>query len=73
MSFQIKKIFLSLLTNSFFFLLMIIGIQNSSHKARFNLLVKQTIPLPISFIIGTSFLSGTFIGSIIPIGNTREN
>ena len=52
---------------------MIIGIQNSSHKARFNLLVKQTIPLPISFIIGTSFLSGTFIGSIVPIGNTREN
>ena len=45
--------------------MLIIGIQNSSRRGEINFLVKETIELPISFIIGTSFIAGSFIGQSI--------
>tara|TARA_Y100000589_G_C27191809_1_gene645105 strand:- start:767 stop:922 length:156 start_codon:yes stop_codon:yes gene_type:complete len=44
-----------------------IGIQNSSEKAKINFLINESIDLPISFIIGSSFITGSLVGSIIPI------
>ena len=73
MRLQIKKLILSSLTNLFLFVVMIIGIQNSGQKASFNFVFIKTIQLPISFIIGSSFLTGTFIGSLIPIRDIQEN
>ena len=49
------------------FLLLIIGIQNSSNKSKVNLLIDVTVKLPISFIVGTSFISGSILGSLISI------
>ena len=65
MNFTIKRLFFQFIFNSFLFILLIIGIQNSSKKSRINLLINQSIELPISFIIGSSFLTGSIIGGIL--------
>ena len=67
MLFNFKKIIFSITFNSCLFILLLIGIQNSSDKRRVNLLINQTIKLPISFIIGTSFIAGSFLGGILPL------
>ena len=64
---KIKKIFLGSIYNFSLFLILMIGIQNSSRKTSINLLFTQTINLPISFIIGTSFISGSLIGLALPV------
>ena len=62
-----KKLIFSITFNSCLFLLLIIGIQNSSSKKEVNLFEKETIALPISFIVGVSFITGSMIGSFVPI------
>ena len=62
-----KKLIFSITFNSCLFLLLIIGIQNSSNKREVNLFKKETIALPISFIVGVSFITGSTIGSFVPI------
>ena len=67
MTLQIKKIFFNLLINSTFFLVLIIGIQNSIKKQKVNFLINQTIELPVGFIVGVSFISGSLVGGLISI------
>ena len=66
MIFRLKKLLLNFTFNMSLFLLLIIAIQNSSNKAKVNLIIDETIKLPISFIIGASFISGSIIGSLVP-------
>ena len=66
MSGAFKKIFFSITFNSCLFLLLIIGIQNSSNKRKINLFKKDTVALPISFIVGVSFITGSITGSFVP-------
>ena len=47
-------------------MILVISIQNSTNKSKINLLINETIDLPISFIIGISFISGSMIGNLIP-------
>ena len=61
----LKKIIFVLTFNVSLFLLLIIGIQNSSESRRVNLILKQTVKLPIAFIIGVSFISGSLTGSTL--------
>ena len=72
MLFQLKKIFFSITFNLTLFLLLIIGIQNSTNKKKVNLIIGETVKLPISFIIGVSFISGSLIGSFLEI-NSKDN
>ena len=65
MSFLIKKIFFTTIFNSCLFVLLFIGIQNSSNKSKVDFLIEETIELPISFIVGSSFILGSIIGSFI--------
>ena len=65
MSLFIKKLLFSAIFNSFLFVLLLIGIQNSSNKSKVNLLIDETIELPISFIVGSSFILGSIFGSFI--------
>jgi len=67
MSEAFKKIIFSITFNSCLFLLLIIGIQNSSNKRKINLFKKDTVALPISFIVGVSFITGSITGSFVPI------
>ena len=65
----VRKTFISLLFNSSLFLMLFIGIQNSTNKTKVNLLINETVELPISFIIGISFISGSIAGSFIRVDN----
>ena len=47
------------------FLILMIGIQNSSNKKKVNLLINETVNLPVSFIVGISFISGSLVGSFV--------
>ena len=65
MSFLVKKLFLTVIFNSCLFVVLFIGIQNSSNKNKVDLLIDETIELPISFIVGSSFILGSIIGSFL--------
>ena len=72
MSFLIKKLFLTVIFNSCLFLALFIGIQNSSSKSKVNLLIDETIELPISFIVGSSFILGSVLGCLIDFNNNNK-
>ena len=63
MSILIRKFALAVIFNSCLFVVLFIGIQNSSNKSKVNLLFDETIELPISFIVGSSFILGSIFGS----------
>ena len=65
MNSKLKKIIFNFLFNISLFILLMISIQNSFQKRQVKLLFLETINLPISFIIGTSFISGNLLGSFI--------
>ena len=67
MSFLISKFFYTIVFHSFLFLFLVIGIQNSSNKSKVNFLLDETVELPISFILGLSFISGSILGSSIRV------
>ena len=51
-----------------------IGIQNNSIKKKVNILIGETVQLPIAFIVGISFISGSFCGNILGLNieNSKE-
>ena len=53
--------------------MLMVGIQNSSQKSEVNFLNNKTIDLPISFIIGTSFISVYLIGGLITFNFVNPN
>ena len=67
MSLILRKIIFSVTFNSCLFLLLIIVIQNSTNKSKVNFLMNETVKLPISFIVGVSFITGSITGSFVPI------
>ena len=62
-----QKLVFSLILNSTLFLILITGVFNSDKKSKVNFLTQETIYLPISFIIGSSFIAGSVTGSFISI------
>ena len=68
MYFQIKKIFFMLIFNSCLFSLLVIGLQNNSNKTKVNLIIEETVKLPIGFIVGSSFITGSIIGNFLFLG-----
>ena len=67
MGYVFKKILFNFTFNTCLFILLIVGIQNSSNKERVNLIIDDTIDLPVSFIVGASFISGSIFGSLMPM------
>ena len=72
MSLLIKKLLHSAIFNSCLFALLFIGIQNSSNKSKVDFLINETIELPISFLVGSSFIVGSILGSFIDININNE-
>jgi len=68
MNLQIKKILFTIIFNSCLFSLLVIGLQNNSNKTRVNLLIEKTVKLPIGFIVGSSFITGSIIGNFFNFG-----
>ena len=73
MSVIFKKIIFTTTFNVCLFLLLMVGIQNSAKKSKVNFLINETVKLPISFIIGSSFICGSVIGSFFNIDLTKDN
>ena len=73
MSLTFKKIIFGITFNSCLFLLLMIGIQNSSTKNKVNLLINETVNLPLSFIIGANFICGSITGTILSLKPTKDN
>ncbi len=72
MKFLIKKLFFTALFNSCLFLMLFIGIQNSSNKSKVDLLIEETVELPISFIMGSSFILGSVLGNFLVLNINNE-
>ena len=73
MSVLLKKIIFTTTFNSCLFLLLMIGIQNSSNKSKINFLISETVKLPISFIIGVSFIGGSVLGSFLKLNLNNKS
>ena len=73
MSVILKKIIFATTFNSCLFLLLIIGIQNSTIKSKVNFLTNETVKLPISFIIGVSFIGGSVLGSFLKLNLNNKS
>ena len=67
-----KKLLFLILFNSTLFFILVISIQNSSNKHKVNLLTNETVSLPLSFIMGISFICGSLTGNI-PTFNLTKN
>ena len=61
----LKKIIFAVIFNFTLFSILMIGIQNSTNKRKVNLLINETVRLPIGFIVGVSFISGSLLGGIL--------
>ena len=68
-----KKVLFTVTLNSALFFLLIIGIQNSSNESKVKLVIVETINLPISFILGMSFISGSVSGNILVMSFSNKN
>ena len=67
MPYLVKKIFYVLIFNSCLFIILVTGIQNSSNRSKVDLLIDKTVSLPIGFITGTSFISGSILGNLLSL------
>ncbi len=72
MQYQIKKLIFNITLNITFFVILMIAIQNSEERKKVLFFKYQSITLPISFIIGTSFISGSILGSTIMELNKKK-
>jgi len=69
----LKKLLLISIFNFSLFLILMIGIQNSTNKNKVNLIISESVSLPISFIIGASFISGSLMGSFFNINLIKKS
>ncbi len=72
MSLFFKKLFYSAIFNSCLFAFLFVGIQNSSNKSKVDLIIDDTVELPISFLVGSSFILGSILGSFIDFNINEE-
>ncbi len=67
MPYLVKKIFFVITFNSCLLIVLVTGIQNSNHRSKVDLLINKTVSLPIGFITGTSFITGSLFGNLLTL------
>ncbi len=67
MSKSIKNSLFIFLFNFTLFIFLFLSIQNSQNKVKLNLIFGESVILPISFVLGTSFIIGSLTGGILLI------
>ena len=70
---NLRKLIFIIIFNSSLFLVLIIGIQNSNFKSKINLLVNETVELPIGFTMGIGFITGSITGSLLSFSSNENN
>ncbi len=72
MFFKIKLLTLNIASAILLIFFLCLGSQNLSKRHNLNFLINKTVPLPIGFLIGTSFTVGLVFGglsSVLTINN----
>ena len=69
--FPIRKSLFTIIYNFCLLLILIIGIQNSNNKSKVYFLQNETIEMPLSFILGISFISGSISSNLFSLN--KEN
>ena len=64
MLFKLQLLTLNVASAIFLIFFLCLGSQNLSNRHSLNFLVNKTVPLPIGFIVGTSFTLGLISGGI---------
>ena len=67
MFFRLKLLTLNIATAIFLIFFLCLGSQNLSKKHHLNLLSNKTVPLPIGFLVGTSFTLGLLSGGFTSV------
>ena len=67
----LKKLLFITTINISLFLMLMNGIQNSSSKKKVNLIFSETVNLPLSFIVGISFITGSLTGGMLEINKNK--
>ena len=62
---SIRKIIFSFSVNFCFLIILILSIQNSNIKNKVKFLGHESVSLPLSFIIGVSFIGGSITGLFV--------
>ena len=73
MTYSMKKILFTLIFNTSLLIVLFLGIQNSSNKNKVDFFFDKTVLLPVSFIVGISFISGSIVGSFFNITDVLKN
>ena len=71
MTFNLRKIIFAITFNFSLFVILMIGIQNSSSQTKINFILGETVKLPISFIVGISLISGSVVGSFLNLNKKK--
>ena len=69
----LKNFSFIILFNLSLFMMLMIGIQNSSLKSEVKFLANKTVDLPISFIIGINFIAGSLFGNFLFFKNSNND
>ncbi len=67
-----KKLFFTVIFNSCLFVILFVAIQNSSNKRKVDFIINETIELPISFIVGSSYIIGSILGNILGLDMNND-
>ena len=67
MIYLVKKISFVITFNTCLFIVLITGLQNNSNRSKIDFLLDKTVSLPIGFITGASFISGSLFGNLLTL------
>ena len=67
MFFRLQLLTLNVATAILLFFFLCLGSQNLSKKHNINFLINKTVPLPIGFLVGTSFALGIISGGLTSV------
>ena len=70
---KIRKLIFIFLYNISLFFILLLGMQNSSQKTQVDFLLFKTVTLPISFVLGVSFISGSLTGNLLTLNLNNED
>ena len=75
MLFRLKLLTLNIASAILLIFFLCLGSQNLSKKHSLNFLLNKTVPLPIGFLVGTSFTMGVITGGITSVSmvNNKVN
>ncbi len=69
---RLQLLTLNIGTSILLILFLCLGSQNLGKKHSLNLLLNKTVPLPIGFLVGTSFTIGVITGGITSVSVVNE-